>query len=85
MKKNHTPMMTMKGSQELSRIDQNGLDSSGRAVIETPLSSRRLMISAPSGSTVSNRVPSRSVPETTFSVMVTLVTLPASTSVTNWL
>jgi hypothetical protein len=55
------------------------------AVICTPLSSSRLTISAPSGSTVSNREPSRRLPETTLSVMVTLVTLPASTSLTNWL
>ena len=85
MKKNHTPIMTMKGNQEDSRIDQNGLDSGACAVMETSLFSSLVMTSAPSGSTVSNRVPSESVPDTTLLVITTFCTRPASMSVTNWL
>ena len=43
------------------------------------------MMSAPSGSTVSNLAPLLMVPVTMFSVMVTDCTLPAFTSETNWL
>ncbi len=71
MKKNHTAIKTMKGSQLESRIDQKGEPSGARAVIATPWFSSRSTILAPSGMVTSKRVPSLVRPCTVLSMMVT--------------